>query len=383
MLNPIIINGLKPQESDYTVPDVAGLYLKIKKNGIKTFFYDFKLKNKRFKKVIGNYPDMDLKTARMTLQNARDDAAQADFVTAEVSSLTFADAFGIWSERKKNQVSKVMYDKAVRRIEMHLLPHLKNTLISDIKAPLLISIVEPLHKANKYETLRRCILLANEILNLCVFSGYLEFNPCTNILKTFKRNVKVENRASIHYSDLYKLEPLIKSMSFMQQHFFIFSLASLLRPIENATLKWQYIDFKKELIIIPADVMKMRKDHRVPIVPLIHDILNKMRDYQTAIGVQSEYVFYSHSAKSGHLSRDALSKLLRENGYRDELTPHGFRSIGRTFMADRGIAPEVAEACLAHVEQGITAVYQRSDFIDKRRIAMIEWTDFLKEQLKI
>lgn len=175
----------------------------------------------------------------------------------------------------------------------------------------------------------------------------------------------------------------MEKMPFSPRLFFLFSLASLLRPKENTELKWEYIDFKKKIITIPAEAMKMRRDHRVPLTQFMIEILKNQQALIKALNVDCPYVWYSFKAKEGHYSTNTLSKFLRENGYDKILTPYGFRSIGRTFMADKNVTHEVAEACLAHVEGGVVRIYQRSDFLEKRREAMNLWSEYICEQLEV
>ncbi len=113
----------------------------------------------------------------------------------------------------------------------------------------------------------------------------------------------------------------------------------------------------------------MNREYRVPLTPQMSEVLSRhpRRD--------KGYVF---ATPKGHFQHDFVNKLLRENGFRDRLVMHGFRSMERTWMAEKQIRFEVAEACLAHQEKSsVVRAYSRSDYLDERREVMQRWNEYV------
>lgn len=133
--------------------------------------------------------------------------------------------------------------------------------------------------------------------------------------------------------------------------------------------KWSEIDFDREVWTIPADRMKMRKAHRVPLSPQAITVLEQARSIR-----RSDQVF--PNGKGEALSDMALTKTLRDMGL--ACTAHGFRSSFRDWAAEQTSAPgEIAEAALAHaVPSAVEAAYKRTDFFDRRRELMDAWGRF-------
>lgn len=156
-----------------------------------------------------------------------------------------------------------------------------------------------------------------------------------------------------------------------------YRLYTLLRPNEYCSLEWSWINFEDNTITVPAEVMKMKLPHVVPITKqMLTLLLNRPR-----VG---KYVFPATQGKvAQHFSTNSASLFLRRHGFKDKLVPHGIRSIGRTWMHDHDIPFDVAEKCLAHtVGTSTQLAYDRSDLLEKRREAMQQWSDFVEDCLK-
>ena len=136
--------------------------------------------------------------------------------------------------------------------------------------------------------------------------------------------------------------------------------------------KWNEVDFDRAVWTIPAERMKMRKAHRVPLSPQALAVLEQARGIR-----RSDQIF--PNAKGEALSDMALTKTLRDMGL--ECTAHGFRSSFRDWAAEQTLVPgEIAEAALAHVvPSAVEAAYKRTDFFDRRRELMDAWGRFASE----
>lgn len=155
-------------------------------------------------------------------------------------------------------------------------------------------------------------------------------------------------------------------------------LYTLLRPGEYRKMEWGWVDFDEAVITVPAETMKMGKEHRVPASVQLMDLLRRRLE-----GREGDFVFHTPGDPLRPVSENAMGLWFRRHGLSGRLTPHGIRSTGRSWMADSGIAYEVAELCLAHeVGSNIERRYNRTDLFDRRRAAMQAWSDYVEQCLR-
>ena len=157
---------------------------------------------------------------------------------------------------------------------------------------------------------------------------------------------------------------------------FFFSLYSMLRPGEVVKLRWDWI--KQDCLTIPAEHMKMKRLHRVPLTAYALSLLNEAKN--TSKHKRSSYVFPGQKS-SKHANSQILTNFMRQNSFfKNRLVPHGLRSIARSWMADHNVSYEVAEACLAHiVGSSVSRAYQRSDFFEARMQIHKQWDGFIQD----
>ena len=152
-----------------------------------------------------------------------------------------------------------------------------------------------------------------------------------------------------------------------------FLILTAARSGEVRNARWDEVDFDTATWTVPADRMKMQREHRVPLSRRALQILLEARKMADSSGL----IFPSVTGRP--LSDNTLSKLLREQGV--EAVVHGFRSSFRDWCAERSNAPrEVCELALAHVNADrVEAAYMRSDLFERRRTLMQSWADYISK----
>ena len=143
------------------------------------------------------------------------------------------------------------------------------------------------------------------------------------------------------------------------------------RSGETRLARWTEIDVETATWTVPADRMKARRPHRVPLSQAALRVLESAREVDDGSGL----VFPSGTKSGRALSDNTLSKLLRELGV--AMVPHGLRSSFRDWCGETGVPRELAEAALAHVVKGVEGAYARSDLLERRRPLMEAWGQYV------
>ena len=146
-------------------------------------------------------------------------------------------------------------------------------------------------------------------------------------------------------------------------------LLTLVRPSEASGARWTEIDLDAKLWTIPAERMKARREHIVPLSPQALEILEVMKP----ISSHREHVFPSRNDPKQSMNSQAANAALKRIGYGGKLVAHGLRSIASTAMNEAGFNTDVIEAALAHTDKNeVRRAYNRSTYLEKR-ITLMDW----------
>lgn len=281
------------------------------------------------------------------------------------------DAFRLWCNLKRGRI--VSYQDEKRRLERYVIKPLGRRQLDEITAPLVIATVRHIEAEGHQATLKRVLMRTREIMDLAVCAGYILHNPIDRLSRIFAAPI-VKPMPSVSWQELPEVMSVMSAAPVRMQVLFLWSLASMLRPGETAKLRKEWII--DDVLLIPANEMKKRRPHRVPLAPFMLMLLAK--EQELSPHPRSAYVFSGRDS-GAHISAQALAKFLHGTPLAGRLVAHGLRSIARCWMADQGIPFEVAEACLSHVSGSqVSRAYQRSDYLDARRTVMQAWSDHVE-----
>lgn len=315
--------------------------------------------------TLGHFPDLSLQQAKAECRRR-----QKAFNINPISSYQLKDAFVLWCNSKKGRI--VSYERERRTIQRHLIDHLGSYQLDEISAPLVIKTVKSLEAVGHQCTLKHVLMRLREMLDLAVFAGYISHNPISKISKAFAPAVS-HPMPSLDWRMLPSLMRVMKEAPPRLQNYCIFSVCSMLRPGEVAMLEKSWLDH--DVITIPAQSMKKRRQHRVPLSSLMKELLEREKKFSPH--PRNKFVFAGRKP-NGHISKQALAKFLLQTDLGGQIVPHGFRSMARCWMADAGISFEIAESCLSHVSgDRVYRAYQRSDFLEARRLVMERWSSYV------
>lgn len=372
MLTIIEVRAAQPKNKNYLLNDGSGLFLRVEPSGAKRWVLNRSIKGQHVSKVLGIFPDMTLKDARLEAQRL-----SVELRALKVTKvLDFLSVYKEWLALKKTQIKN--WVDIDRRFNKYLLPRFSSVAFKEITPTALIEeLKSDLGRRAKLETLKR---ICGELRSLETFaynSGLIDQLRWQNLGAVFPSpSNKRKNRPSVGYSELPEVLCKLKAEGIKSRTTWSVLLCgfyTLLRPGEYTAMRWDWIDFKDKTITVPAEVMKMKREH---VVPMSRQLIALLEDLPRT----SEYVFPSPQRNGDRpVSTNSASQFLRRNGFADVLVPHGIRAIGRSWMFDNKVPFEVAELCLAHsVGSSTVQAYVRSDRLEERREVMQRWCNYVE-----
>lgn len=391
-LTDIKIKQAKPRERPYKISDERGLYLEVAPAGGKWWRLKYRIEGKEKRLSLGVYPDVGLALARERRDDARkliangiDPSANrkaTKLVRAESNANSFEIVAREWFDKWKTTKADKHSDKVIRRLERDVFPWLGSRPIGDIKPPELLTVLRRIEE-RVIETAHRAKQNCGQIFRYAVATGRAE-RDITVDLSGALTPWKPEHFPSI--TEPEQIGPLLRDMYAYRGTFVVKSVLRMaphvfLRPGELRLAEWREFDLEAARWDIPAERMKVKQPH---IVPLSRQVLEILKELQPLTG-ESVYVFKGQRLGKP-LSDGTINKALRTLGYstRDEITAHGFRAMARTILDEElGYRVDWIEHQLAHaVRDPNGRAYNRTAHLAGRHQMMQAWSDYL-DKLRI
>ena len=371
----------------HSVGGVTGLMLQVTATGARSWILRVKVGSKRRDMGLGAYPSVTLAQAREKAREKREmiekgidpiemkKAAKSALLAAQVKEITFKQSAERFIEAKRHEWKNPKHvAQWGSTLETYAYPVIGNLLVRDIDLSHVLKILEPIWKT-KTETAARLRGRIENVLDWATVHKHREGeNPARwkghldKILSMPSRIAKVEHHDALPYSEIGSFMAELRKREGIGARALEFAILTAARSGEVRGARWEEIDLDKSIWIIPAERMKMKKEHRVPLSQAAIDLLKSVPRLDTP------NIF--PSSKNGMLSDMTLSAILRRMNI--EAVPHGFRSTFRDWCAEQTAYPrEVAEQALAHgLKDKVEAAYQRGDLFEKRRRLMDEWATY-------
>lgn len=388
-LSDVKVKAAKPKEKDYILTDGNGLQMRVRSNGSKLWNFNYiqPVTKKRVNMGLGTFPEVSLALARKRTVEARGLVAQGldpkekrdaeRHAKKAATEHTFENISAAWFELKKDSVTPAYAEDIWRSLTLHVFPDLATTPISAITAPKVINLLRPLETKGSLETVKRLTQRLNEIMTYGVNSGLIHANPLSGIRSVFKKPKK-KNMASLTPDELKELMVTIANASIKRttRCLIEWQLHTMTRPAEAATSRWADIDFEKKIWTIPAERMKKRRIHIIPLTEQALALLEAIKPYSG----HREYVFPADRDPRTHCNSQTANMALKRMGFEGRLVSHGMRSMASTILNEHGWDPELIEVALAHVDKDeVRSAYNRADYIERRRPMMAWWSEHIQE----
>lgn len=357
---------LKPAAKRYTVALGEGLFLRVHPSGVKSWVLRAYVHGAVRDITLGRHSALSVTQARQAAHLKR-----RELEIKPSRGLTFNDALRLWKSKKRGRIAS--YTDELARIERYLVPKLGRLPLEEITAPVALNLLMALD--DKLPTLRRTLMRLNEILDLSVCAGLIASNPCRRLSKVFAQHQPV-HRPYIPAQRLGELFVLLIGTPLWFRCYVLLAVYTMLRPGELSAIRRAWID--GDVLTIPAEYMKKRRTHRVPLCPEVLQVIALL--HKESKHRRSHHLL--HFGRGGKpINKQHLSKWLLSTPLRGKLCHHGLRATGRTWMRDQGVAHEVAEDALAHVTMTQTErAYIRGDFLEQRRPIMQTWWRYIYQQ---
>ena len=383
------VKNAKPKEKEYNLFDGQGLKLRVLPSGSKQWQLNYyrPINKKRANLNLGRYPEVSLAQARKSVLEAKallaqdidpqEDQKKRQRAYKEVHEHTFVKISKDWFEIKRDSVTPDYATDIWRSLELHILPHLADTPIKDITAPLIIELLKPIEAKGSLETVKRLSQRLNEVMNFATNCGLIQANPLTGIKAAFKKPKK-ENMASLKPAELPDLiEAIAKAQIKLTTRCLLeWQLHTMTRPSEASGARWEEIDFGERVWTIPAERMKKRREHRIPLTKQMLDLLEVMEP----ISGHREFVFPSDRDPKKPCNSQTANMALKRMGFAGRLVSHGLRSLASTTLNEQGFEADLIEAALAHVDDNqVRSAYNRTDYLERRIPMMCWWSTHIEE----
>jgi integrase len=381
------IRNAKPGKKAVRLADGGGLYMEVAPSGGKWWRLKYRFNGKEKRISLGVYPDVGLKEARERRDAARKqlaagiDPGEARKAQKATRTALDTDSFEAvareWFAKFSPNWVASHSDRTLRRLERDIFPWIGATSIADVAAPELLQVLRRIENRGAVETAHRALQNCGQVFRYAVATGRAARDPSAD-LRGALPPVKQQHYPSI--VDPKEIGNLLRAMDGYEGSFVTrcaLRLAPLVfvRPGELRRAEWEEFDLDGAEWRIPAERMKLRQVH---IVPLSDQALTVLRDLHplTAAG---RYVFPGVRSSSRPMSENTVNAALRRLGFgKDEMTGHGFRSMASTLLNEQGWNRDAIERQLAHSERNaVRAAYNYAEHLPERRRMMQAWADYL------
>lgn len=364
-----------------------GLHILCHPSGRKVFAvrYTHPVTRKEQTLTIGEYPHVSLKMARDRAEKARglrvlgvdprEDERRKEEAFRAAAEDTFEQLGREWMKVRGARWSEVYRHKIRTMLERHLYPVIGQKPITQVSAPLLLSLLRPIEECGKTDLAHTLLQQAAAIFRFAIATGRAVNDPAAALRGALAPH-RERNLAAITTPE--EFAELLRAMNSYQGEYTTkaaleFTMLTFQRSQSIRLAKWDQIDWTSKLWRIPAEIMKMKEPHLVPLATQTIDLL---RTLEPVTG-HSEYIFPCLFSHSRPISENTMLYALVRLGYRGRMTVHGFRSTASTLLNENGHHPDVIETALAHVRGDIRSIYNRARYLPERVKLYQWWADYV------
>lgn len=388
MLTDAKIRKLPTPEKPMKHSDERGLYLLCAPGGGRWWRFKYRFAGKEKLLSLGTYPDVSLAKAREAREEARRQLAggvdpsaarqEQKRETAEAAANDFETVAREWLENVKPGWAAVYHGDTVKRFEAFVFPDLGRRPIGNVSAQELLAVLRKIEARGTMVTAHKVARACGQVFRYGIATGRCERNPAADLRGALKALPRAKHMAALPATELPTfLRKIAEYDGEVQTRLALRLLAlTFVRTNELRGATWGEIDLDRAEWTIPAERMKTKAPHHVP---LSRQAVVAFRTLQELNG-KWPWVFAGRTP-SRPMSKNTVLFALYRLGYHSRMTGHGFRALASTALNEMGYRADVIERQLAHTEKNaVRAAYHRSQYLEERKAMMQAWADFLDAQ---
>ncbi|MEW8989403.1 MAG: integrase arm-type DNA-binding domain-containing protein [Klebsiella aerogenes] len=384
-LNDMQIRRAKPEDKPYTLGDGQGLSLLIEPNGSKSWRFRYRFAGKPKMISLGVYPTITLADARSRRDDARKLVAEGKnpsevrkeqkIALQTESESAFEKIATEWHQMKSAKWSAGYASDIMEAFQNDIFPYVGTRPVGEIKPLELLNVLRKIEKRGALEKMRKVRQRCSEVFRYAIATGRAEFNPAADLSSAL--DVHQSNHFPFLKAD--EIPDFLRALNGYTGSRLVLMATKLLmitgvRTIELRAALWQEFDLDNAIWEIPAERMKMRRSHLVPLSAQALDLLNELK----IMTGNYRYVFPGRNDPNRPMSEASINQVIKRIGYGGKVTGHGFRHSLSTILHENGFNSAWIEIQLAHVDKNsIRGTYNHAQYINKRQDMMQWYSNFI------
>ena len=379
-LNARHVDTAKPKDKPYKLADGGGLYLLVNPNGARYWRLKYRVAGKEKLLALGVYPDVTLADARAKRDEAKrgiaggidpNEAKREEKIAREANVRnTFQEIACEWHSSKLYKWSEGYASDIMEAFNKDVFPYIGKKPIAEIKPLELLNVLRRMEGRGATEKAKKVRQRCGEVFRYAIVTGRAEYNPAPDLTSA------MQGHESKHYPFLNtsELPTFFEALSGYSGSMLVVLAARLLiitglRTGELRGAMWQEIDADAAVWEIPAERMKMRRPHIVPLSLQAQAIIMRIREMTG----RYPYIFPGRNDPRKTMSEASINQVFKRIGYAGRVTGHGFRHTMSTILHEQGYNTAWIETQLAHVDKNsIRGTYNHAQYLDGRR-EMLQW----------
>lgn len=389
-LTDIAVRNAKARERPYKLSDGGWLHLLVNPNGARLWRISYRWDGRQKTLSLGAYPAISLAEARKRRDTLKEQLAQgidpgqarkAEKRAATLKASRTFEAIGReWFALKQDGWTPSYSVRLMSRLEADIFPALGERPIADIEPPEVLDVIRKIEKRGAIELAKREMQVTGQIFRFAIATGRAKRDPTQDLRGALKSPGRQKHHRALPKEELPGFLQALRDYDGDPVTRLALSLIVLtfVRTTELRAARWaefENLDGPEPLWRIPAERMKMRFEHLVPLAPQAVEVLRQLRP----LAGRSPHVFPS-PGKEGFMSNNTMLFAMYRMGYHGRATVHGWRSVASTWLNETGYNSDWIERQLAHDERNdVRGAYNSAQYLVGRRQMMCDWADYLEE----
>ncbi|WP_275076715.1 tyrosine-type recombinase/integrase [Providencia rettgeri] len=381
------VETAKPKEKSYKLFDGGGLYLEVTAKGSRYWRMKYRFGGKEKRLAFGVFPIVTLAEAREMRNQAKKvlaaggDPGEVKKEEKAIQKLSTGNTFEAiareWHKSKADRWSLRYRDEIIDTFEKDIFPYIGKRPIAEIKPLELLETLRKMEKRGALEKMRKVRQRCGEVYRYAIITGRAEYNPAPDLASA----LTPPKKQHFPFLTAEELPYFLKDLagytgSVITKTATKIILLTAVRTQELRFARWQDIDLEKGIWEIPAEVMKMKRPHVVPLSKQVIELFNSLKP----LSGHYELVFIGRNDHRKPISKESVNQVIELLGYKGRLTGHGFRHAMSTILHEEGYNSAWIETQLAHIDKNaIRGTYNHAQYMDGRREMMQWYADYMDE----